>query len=55
MKNSVELIWSYPLTEHLRLYTYYFNGYGESLIDYNHRNKRIGLSIALNDIVQRRH
>ncbi len=51
-KNSYELTWSYPVVEHLRLFAYYYNGYGESLIDFDHRNKRIGLGIALNDFVQ---
>ena len=49
-KGSVELTWSYPIVGNLRVYTQYFNGYGESLIDYNHHNQRIGLGVALNDI-----
>ena len=52
-KNSVELTWSYPITDYLRLYTQYFNGYGESLLDYNARTERIGIGVALNDFLQR--
>jgi phospholipase A1 len=52
-KNALELTWSYPISKNLRIYTQYFNGYGESLIDYNARTERIGIGIALNDFLQR--
>ncbi|MEH2921913.1 phospholipase A [Samsonia erythrinae] len=45
-----ELGWSYPLTRHVRFYTKVFSGYGESLIDYNHRQTRVGVGITLNDM-----
>ncbi len=51
-KNSVELSWSFPLTTQLRFYALYFNGYGESLLDYDRHIERIGLGIALNDYLQ---
>ncbi len=47
---GAELGWSYPLTEHVRFYTQLFSGYGESLIDYNHRQTRLGVGITLNDM-----
>ncbi|MEH6464878.1 MAG: phospholipase A [Shewanella psychromarinicola] len=50
-RGAVELTWSYPVIGTLRIYTQYFNGYGESLIDYNHHNQRVGIGIALNDIL----
>jgi phospholipase A1 len=53
-KNAFELTWSYPITKVLRVYAQYFNGYGESLIDYDVRTERIGIGIALNDFVERR-
>ncbi len=50
-KGSIEFTWSYPILGNLRLYTQYFNGYGESMIDYNHHNQRIGIGISINDIL----
>jgi len=42
--------WSYPISEHVRFYTQVFSGYGESLIDYNHRQTRVGVGVTLNDL-----
>jgi phospholipase A1 len=48
-RGAVELGWSYPITTNLRLYAQYFNGYGESLVDYDHSVNRIGVGVMLND------
>ena len=48
-RGAIELGWSYPLTPKVRAYLQYFNGYGESLIDYNNSVNRIGFGIMLND------
>jgi phospholipase A1 len=53
-ENGVELTWSYPISKQLRIYTQYWNGYGESLLDYNVRTERIGIGIALNDLIQKK-
>lgn len=48
-RGAVELGWSFPLANKLKVYTQYFNGYGESLIDYNAHTSRFGVGIALTD------
>ena len=48
-EGAFELTWSMPIWQQLRLAVTYFDGYGESLIDYNHRSRRLGIGIALND------
>ena len=50
---AVQATWSYPISKYLRLYAQYWNGYGESLIDYDVRTKRIGLGLALSEIISR--
>ena len=49
---AVELTWSRPLWAQLRLYTQYYYGYGESLIDYNAKVNRLGVGFAINDYLQ---
>lgn len=50
-RGAVELSWSFPLPfwPHLMGYVQYFNGYGESLIDYNQYVNSIGIGFALTD------
>lgn len=48
-RTSVELGYSFPIGDTLKGYVQYYNGYGESLIDYNERMHRIGIGIMLND------
>lgn len=48
-KTSVELGYSFPIGESIKGFVQYYNGYGESLIDYNNRVQRIGIGIMLND------
>ena len=48
-KTSVELGYSFPMGDTVKGFFQYYNGYGESLIDYNKRIERFGLGIMIND------
>lgn len=49
-RGAVELNWSFPVSSTVRGYVKYFNGYGHSLIDYDHHTNAIGLGITFTDI-----
>ncbi|MGD9877572.1 phospholipase A [Desulfococcus sp.] len=50
-KGAVELGWSFPLYKKLKGYVQYFNGYGQSILDYNDSANTIGVGLALSDIL----
>jgi phospholipase A1 len=43
--------WSFPITKHINGYLQVFSGYGQSLIEYNHRTNSAGVGIALSNWV----
>jgi len=50
-KGAAELGLTFPLWGKIHGYATLFNGYGESMIDYNHKQTRFGLGIALNGVL----
>jgi phospholipase A1/A2 len=48
-RGFVQVTLSYPLFKSISVYGQFFNGYGQSLIEYNHKTTSAGIGIALND------
>lgn len=49
-RTSVELNLSFPLSDSFKAHFQYYNGYGETLIDYNERIQRLGIGVSLNTL-----
>lgn len=48
-RGALQIEWSFPLLAQFSGYVQYYIGYGESLLDYNHRVNRIGIGFILSD------
>jgi phospholipase A1/A2 len=48
-KGAIDLGWAFPLMRSLKGYIQYFNGYGESLLDYNYPVSRVSFGISFSD------
>ncbi|MDF1691148.1 MAG: phospholipase A [Zhongshania sp.] len=48
-KGAVEIGWSFPINSRVKAYVKYFNGYGESLIEYNNAIESIGIGVLISD------
>jgi phospholipase A1/A2 len=46
-RGSAQLEWAFPLSGALHGYLQVFGGYGESLVDYNLRQTKVGLGVAI--------
>ena len=46
---NAELQWSFPIKRRLRGLVQWYNGYGENMIDHDHKNNRIGIGILMTD------
>ncbi|MBC3766346.1 phospholipase A [Neptunicella marina] len=50
-KGAAELSITFPMWGKIRGFATFFNGYGESLIDYNYKQTRFGIGIAINNML----
>ncbi|MGP9545304.1 phospholipase A [Psychrobacter sp. AOP7-B1-25] len=48
-KGAAQIDYIYPISDNVNGMVQLFQGYGESIIDYNHENTSIGFGIVLND------
>ncbi len=52
-RTTVQLDWAYPFSDKTKIYLQYFNGYGESLIDFDNSTNRVGLGLLFTNSIVR--
>ena len=50
-KGALRLSYTFPFNDRFRGLVEYFVGYGDSLIDYDHFQQRLGIGVALTDLI----
>lgn len=50
-RGAVEVEWTFPLNARFKGYIQLFNGYGESLVDYDRSMTRVGFGISMTDLM----
>ncbi len=48
-RGATQFTWSFPLVNKIRGYSQFFRGYGQNLLQYNHRSTNVGFGVALSD------
>lgn len=48
-RSGYELNWSFPFSRRIKGFLQFYNGYGESLIDYDVRTRRAGIGVLVED------
>ncbi len=48
-RGAITAEWSFPITPRVKGFVHYFEGFGESLIEYNHYQKRLGFGFKVSD------